>query len=793
MAANCKVRAEALDAYLHGMLNEAQQRELNAHLLVCPECNRALSALEAETYTLGKGLRNVPAPAMSVSAADLVVRFAGSQSPGGTVELTEKEIADLEKADRAARRIDSRGVIRLANQAAVTTTQAVSFAHRRGLLKVAAIAFGAGLVVWFGVATAKKIDSLTTSVEELAKRDIDRESARLQREKDQAAQLEQNIDNLTRRMARERTLQQVENIERLNGLTKMLTDVQKGIASEINKYETQVANLTRTHDQQEQDRLSHEIESRALEAQLDVLRRNLNALRDKADGQDPALTDAGDVRELRLVPEHGIQIAFEKATETMSAQPLNFKSGSVGWAMALGSARMALSPIVPGPGKVGERVFEASGRINNGNVRADPQRCAAPAVMNSKIYIGNGLAEGDMVAIDGATGKQLWCYAVRDTVGAPVVTEDGTVYFTTEHGTLWALNEVKTQKGLQANESFHKYLGAITTQPAFDDKCIFVVHKTEFAGKPAGALGFRYSLTCLKSDNGFVNWTRGLNDDAISSPVACNGRVFVATRDGNLIVWDYNGRHVSTTPQVNATCAPVISGNSLYFTSWETHPRFGFNESLQKISLDTTLKAREQIAGPFKAAYFIAASATTISESTSEDNSPPVDDLDGAPAPESNGLPALHEAWTYMGARPTIIDQNAYVAIGDKLVCWDLKQNRAKWSCQVSGSSDGTGATSATSAMGQGQPPLTPPAYAAGKLYLGSIWGDVLCVDAQSGKQTWRYRFDNSKGISSQLVLDQGRAYATTGNGMLLCVDTGDQTATGWHSFGGSAGHNAKQ
>ena len=52
MSDSCKVRVEALDAYLHGMLNDAQQRELNAHLLVCPQCNRTLSALEAEIARL---------------------------------------------------------------------------------------------------------------------------------------------------------------------------------------------------------------------------------------------------------------------------------------------------------------------------------------------------------------------------------------------------------------------------------------------------------------------------------------------------------------------------------------------------------------------------------------------------------------------------------------------------------------------------------------------------------------------------------------------------------------------
>ena len=81
MSSNCRMRLEALDAYLHGMLNETQQREITAHLLVCPECNKNLSTLEAETYTISKGLRNIPTPPMSVSARSLVARYADTK-PG---------------------------------------------------------------------------------------------------------------------------------------------------------------------------------------------------------------------------------------------------------------------------------------------------------------------------------------------------------------------------------------------------------------------------------------------------------------------------------------------------------------------------------------------------------------------------------------------------------------------------------------------------------------------------------------------------------------------------------------
>jgi len=50
----------------------------------------------------------------------------------------------------------------------------------------------------------------------------------------------------------------------------------------------------------------------------------------------------------------------------------------------------------------------------------------------------------------------------------------------------------------------------------------------------------------------------------------------------------------------------VAAGDALYFSSWEKHPRFGFNESLQKVSLDSVGKGKEAVAGPFKATYFIS-------------------------------------------------------------------------------------------------------------------------------------------------------------------------------------------
>src|SRR5947209_1158373 len=102
MNSECRIRPEALDAYFHRMLNEAQHREMSAHLLTCASCNKTLSALEAETYLIGKGPRNVEIPVMSMSAADLVARYAGTRAPDATTVELPAEYESGQKLQPAA-------------------------------------------------------------------------------------------------------------------------------------------------------------------------------------------------------------------------------------------------------------------------------------------------------------------------------------------------------------------------------------------------------------------------------------------------------------------------------------------------------------------------------------------------------------------------------------------------------------------------------------------------------------------------------------------------------------------
>ena len=82
----------------------------------------------------------------------------------------------------------------------------------------------------------------------------------------------------------------------------------------------------------------------------------------------------------------------------------------------------------------------------------------------------------------------------------------------------------------------------------------------------------------------------------------------------------------------------------------------------------------------------------------------------------------------------------------------------------------------------------TPPAFAGGKLYLGTADGRVLCVDAKNGKTLWESKVGGR--IVFQPAVADGRIYVATDDGSLICLETGDREATGWTMWDGSANHN---
>ena len=766
MSSECRIRPEALDAYFHGMLNDAQHREMSAHLLTCPACNRTLSALEAETYIIGKGLRNVEIPAMSMSAAELVARYAGTRAPDATtvelpVEQSEYDEAPKKHAVALMDAAKQAKPPRLKLVRWIAASAADSMGRRNALATAAAIALVCGASVWFAVSMSRRLDTMNAaqltqakSIDLLNKQQEEKDrndSERHSRNEGALADLRDKvIGQMQKQIAQAMTLLQEQDKDRTT-----IADLQRQLVVLKTTIEKQEVDATRIKA------IENELEQRKAivagkEARLHEL---LDQIRDLNQQQEVAEVDPA---ALNLASNPDDAVTWEEIKGGQALGTLRTKSGIVGWAVSL------------------NQIHAGEDGADNGldaahlalTALGDSPRYNAPAVKDNKVFVGNGWHENGLVAIDASTGQLKWTYATRDGgVGSPTLSDDGRfVYFTTGSGSVYSV----TTNGKK--HWVRNFGDAILTQPAVNGNLIYVIHSTRNSPPGFGDKKFPFSITCLNELQGNVSWTKGLSADALTSPVIDGNKVYVATRDGQLSIFDAKGIN-SSTYAANATSAPAVSGNSMYFSTWDTSDA-GFEESICRLGSSDIGKVSERLAGPFAATYFMPRSLTP---SDLRYTDPKLGEKRDAQS-ERPALPQLRHGWSYLGARPTIIEQTAYAAVGDHLVSVDLRSGKPNWSKKIVGQSDNA------VAPGQGQPSLTPPSFAGGRLYLGSIWGDMLCVDAKSGETVWRYRLPDA--VTSQVVLDQGMAYATTSKGQLICINTKDASATGWNMWGGSPSHN---
>jgi outer membrane protein assembly factor BamB len=75
-----------------------------------------------------------------------------------------------------------------------------------------------------------------------------------------------------------------------------------------------------------------------------------------------------------------------------------------------------------------------------------------------------------------------------------------------------------------------------------------------------------------------------------------------------------------------------------------------------------------------------------------------------------------------------------------------------------------------------------------GKVFLGTLDGEVCCLSAGAGDFLWSVRV--GEPVLFQPVVARGRVYATTQAGSLFCLETGDPGDDGWLLWGANAAHN---
>lgn len=436
-------------------------------------------------------------------------------------------------------------------------------------------------------------------------------------------------------------------------------------------------------------------------------------------------------------------------------QPIQYGSGNVCEPAA---------PIVP------ERITYVNGKSGWKVHIPDGQPLATPAYADGRIFVGGGFGTYSFYALDADTGELEWHFATGDDGPTAAVVYNDRVAFNTESCILYVLD---TKTG---EEIWSQWLGdPLMSQPAIADDLIYMA----FPG------GGTHYLTCRALETGEEKWTQPIAGDCITAPIIDGHSAFVASLDGTVYNFNVKSGELEWSEKKNATSAPWVVDDEIYVALREEGKSAAGEtqqyEGLAKVNRGGGNQLNEELYGKLNADYLVyeteskyAKAQESLDASVGFSAAPPTAGL--GEAQENLGVGSVSGIWAYQGSRPLVYDNRSYTAQGDLIRCVDNRSGKVVWENQFK-VDDSIGGRA-----------LTPPAFANGCLYMGSLEGDIVCVRVEDGKKLWSVNIGET--IRFQPVVAKGKIYVGTDLGNIYCLDTGDKKADGWYMWGGNASHN---
>jgi outer membrane protein assembly factor BamB len=306
----------------------------------------------------------------------------------------------------------------------------------------------------------------------------------------------------------------------------------------------------------------------------------------------------------------------------------------------------------------------------------------------------------------------------------------------------------------------------------------------------------RHYLACFDLATGNEFWKEPIEGEVITAPVLAEGHVHFATLDGTIYRVRQADGHVEWKEPRNATSSPVVWEGECYFS--QRQEVTGGDPAEQGPYQTEALAARALREEKMRRYGATSRKADYLDHAKRARGSPEyaMDELRDAhvgfayakgdakmfQAAHNLGKSHVHAVWAYQGSKPFVSRGRLYAAHGDEVSSADPRSDRVFWKRTL-----GEGET--------GEPkkelldsPLTPPAVVNGKLFLGSVKGEVHCLAAESGETLWSAQV--GEPVVFQPAVARGRAFVPTQSGSLICLETGDDRDDGWYMWGADAAHN---
>ena len=417
-----------------------------------------------------------------------------------------------------------------------------------------------------------------------------------------------------------------------------------------------------------------------------------------------------------------------------------------------------------------------------------------PAVGDGMVFVGDGPSGKEKVlALDAKTGKPVWAFRAGDNGPMGMLWDDGYLGYTTDSCTLY-VHDTRTGKML-----WSKWLaGSLKGRPAMAGGLILATYPDN-----EGV----YHLTALHLRTGKVAWDRKIAGEVLFAPVVSGNLVLVACRKGVLHCFHLaSGQQIWRRP-ANVTSAPRVAANRVFIGQWASRTAMLTDTNTKVVRIFEGLNvarltdAKFLHAGPvaaIHAPHLLSKKVTRIDPPQPVARPRPAKTertavivLNGKrytqvyrytppkpPAPPKVPPPTVvqeHIDWDHGRApRLCLVGKHCVMVQGETVRSIDPETGKVVWETAIPVSD-------------APRRPVTPPALAGGKLYLGTTDGRIVCMDANTGRFLWEESVGGE--IRCEPAVADGSVYASVADGV-VCLRTGDPTADGWRMWGGSPGRN---
>ena len=332
---------------------------------------------------------------------------------------------------------------------------------------------------------------------------------------------------------------------------------------------------------------------------------------------------------------------------------------------------------------------------------------SSPALSNGMVYVGS--QDGNIYALDAATGEKLWAFKTNSWVESSPVIVGGVLYCGSNDGNLYALNA-------ETGEKHWSFLApyAIRSSPAVADGVVYFGCDD-------------HHVYAVDAATGEELWKSGTDHTVISAPAVSEGILLVGSIDGKF--YSFNAKTGSARIQLETkypiVTSPAVKDGIAYFTDGSNY----------FYAID--IKAKNWLWENIIKVYWNALHIYGLAPS---------------PPKPSGFIWDVSLGWGIRTvSSPAIVDNYAYLGAGKNLVSIDLATHQVQWTFSTNGDV------------------ASSPAVAGMAIYVGSQDGHLYAVDRATGVKLW----DSVTGdeITSSPAVGNGIVYIGSHDGKLYAFE----------------------